>query len=231
MPQQHALKFRYKRKGAAATGQIPTLLSQSWSFIPPLSCVNNHQWLVQTQSKVEHTCLQQVDTGKYSVYKSYHPLIGTPSWFPPLHVRVHMLPIISDDMKDSKVVETVYDLVPQNATDLSTLLALLRGRCVAAVIRTKTRVQKVPSKRMSFVGVGHRDVQQVNEWIHQWSGCEYDCENGSLEHHDCDITDGCITSTRSQFTAVGMRLVDRNCRHFAWELVQYMLSGSSYEKA
>ena len=229
MPQQDVLKLVECKRNCATIRQISAL---SFQFCPLIPTRSYHlQCFVQAQAKTEYTCTQHVNTtSKYSVYKSYHPLIGTPSWFPPLHVRVHMLSPVLNDMGDSETVETVYDLVPQNPTDISTVLTLLRGRCVPAVIRTKTRIQKssVRVLNMSFVGVGHRHVKDVNKWVRHWSGCECDWKNKSLEYYDCSLTNPSsnviITTTKDHIIGVGMRLVDRNCRHFAWELIQYMLS-------
>lgn len=162
-----------------------------------------------------------VATCAYNVYRTYHRLIGAPPRTPPLHVRVHAVPLrhLAREGEEEKedAVATSYDIVPCDATDLHTLARLLGGQCVHA--ETRVRAVPWPLRRADvalavFCGRAVGDQMAVRAWVRAYTGC------------------GCVdvaATTDERRGEAGLSLYRRNCWHFARDVERHMLEMGQME--
>lgn len=154
---------------------------------------------------LDHTC------DHYRVYRSFHRLQGTPVGTPPLHVRINAVPV-----SKSARTATTFDIVPQFATQPSTLARLLAGHCVPAIVRTRTvswplppraaaRVQRVRSLRSPYFCLAC-----VVHAVRLYQGCT------------CSPYVSQQPSTNKLRIGPGLSLYTRNCWHFADSVVAVM---------
>lgn len=140
----------------------------------------------------------------YKVYRTYHRLIGAPRFTPPLHTRVHAVPMASNTLE---LCAASYDIIPQRPTELATILALISGQCVPAVVRIRNVSWPLRDGAAFTVdcGDGAVDESLVSAWVHSYSGCT--CHHNSVEHSG----------------TVGLSLFKNNCWTFANQVKRIML--------
>lgn len=141
---------------------------------------------------------------QYKVYRTYHRLIGAPRFTPPLHTRVQAVPIAPNKVGRHAMS---YDIIPQHPTKLATLLALISGQCVPAVVRIRKVHWPLRNCAAFVVDCGEAVVDEsvVSAWVHSYSGCA--CHENSVGH-------SCV---------VGLSLYQNNCWTFANDVARIML--------
>lgn len=157
----------------------------------------------------------------FSLYRSYHRLIGAPPIFPlPLHVRVHAVfdqpPNTRDDHAESHTYGYTFDVVPLSPTDPDTLLQLLSLRCVPAVVRVAKLPQWPLRKRlvlrMATAGRPARLARVEPDFLRPYAGCR----PAQLPLEEA--------ITLGEFTGAGLSLIGANCWDFARDLEHYLTS-------
>lgn len=160
------------------------------------------------------------DCRRYEVYRSYHRLEGMPTGTPPVHVRINAVPIRfsgSDTRVHSTQLQdtaTTFDIVPKLAANPRTLIRLLAGRCVPAVVRTRTvRWPLHPRAAARVERIAHPDRPQT-------------CLTRVV--HDVRLYRGCSCPScdESHSKSVGLSLYSANCWHFA-DAVVTLINGRS----
>lgn len=131
-----------------------------------------------------------------SIYTTAHALIGTTL---PLHVCVHV--------HWAQATHAVtYDIIPRRATSAGTAARLLRGGCVAAVVRVRRTRWPVGGARLRGVVAAAVREEEMEQWVEEWIEGYRGCAEGAGD--------------------VGICLRKEHCWYFADELMALMRSGA-----
>lgn len=161
--------------------------------------------------------LRMKESHSYNVFRTYHRLIGQPRIFRlPLHCRVHAV-----FRRKPNDYAYSFDMIPDNATQISTILNVLSGREVPATIR----IRRVPWPVRSAIVTRKITGQQVTDFgnvcnfVTDYKGCEPLNIKDDNQDYDCKLKSGeCIE------VASRMSLYTHNCYNFADDVENFMFA-------